>query len=381
VYREVRLKSMVGKSEVVKIHGSCLYTERCGLYEPDDILEFYQNLESTLQEKYFDSVSITLLNESQNVSSTLLETDFQLPFKSFIGRNHKIVDIGGVPNLLNPEFHNISYSIDDIVQSIEIDRKSATNVAIFGASAADAVYLQTNGELMPVESVIYGSDGCGDRTIGSFSAIIDQSRESVGGGNENLRNENGCCCKLQRYNHSRIGFLGNLFVCEGQGDTAGSNRPLLKIIASKRKDESINFVSAIRNCLKELYPEEGIGLGGIFTMKAGRFKAHVMPDFKDSVMEDGPEVNEWLEFFEFDSNATFLSVLVSQDPSINQSMNLRLEHTHFYNEKTKQGGHYHHDTTPETVIYEGYFTFADSIYRIENAFDRSRSSIHSNTNA
>lgn len=35
-------------------------------------------------------------------------------------------------------------------------------------------------------------------------------------------------------------------------------------------------------------------------------------------------------------------------------MNLRLEHSHFFNDKAKQAGHYHTDTTPEIIEYLAY---------------------------
>lgn len=71
------------------------------------------------------------------------------------------------------------------------------------------------------------------------------------------------------------------------------------------------------------------------------------------------------------------SVFHSYDPG----HKLRMEHTHCYSEHGDAGmhtsgsvfsrlrfialGHYHYDTTPDTVVYEGWFTAAEKIYRID----------------
>ena len=45
-------------------------------------------------------------------------------------------------------------------------------------------------------------------------------------------------------------------------------------------------------------------------------------------------------------------------------MDLRIAHTHCYSEHG-EGGHYHYDTTPNTVEYEGYFVVADRLCRVD----------------
>ena len=47
------------------------------------------------------------------------------------------------------------------------------------------------------------------------------------------------------------------------------------------------------------------------------------------------------------------------------------EHTHFYSASgTNEGGHYHGDTTPKFAKYTGYFSLAQKIVSIEDAFER-----------
>ena len=45
-------------------------------------------------------------------------------------------------------------------------------------------------------------------------------------------------------------------------------------------------------------------------------------------------------------------------------MDLRVEHTHCFSDHG-EGGHYHEDTEPEVVEYEGYFNVAEQIYRFD----------------
>lgn len=47
-----------------------------------------------------------------------------------------------------------------------------------------------------------------------------------------------------------------------------------------------------------------------------------------------------------------------------QGLDLRVQHFHGFSSHG-EGGHYHYDTTPEEVHYEGYFTLAPSIIRVD----------------
>ncbi|GBN58145.1 Ester hydrolase C11orf54 [Araneus ventricosus] len=49
-------------------------------------------------------------------------------------------------------------------------------------------------------------------------------------------------------------------------------------------------------------------------------------------------------------------------------LNLRVEHTHCFSDHGV-GGHYHEDTTPEDVEYEGYFNLAETLYRIDQPYE------------
>jgi len=150
------------------------------------------------------------------------------------------------------------------------------------------------------------------------------------------------------YPENQLGILCNLFACDGAAGKA------IHFRAKKRTGE-LNVVSCIREGLRGLT----VGLGGAFRITSGSIKAHIMPDFleRDMVVT---EVKEWLRFFQFQAPLTCLSVLLTEDIG---DLNLRLEHTHFFSDHN-QGGHYHYDTTPDEVEYEGYFVPCEKVFRV-----------------
>lgn len=132
-------------------------------------------------------------------------------------------------------------------------------------------------------------------------------------------------------------MLGNLFVSEGKASK------VLKVDVRKRTG-SDNFVTAMRNILKEHYKQIPVSLGGSFLIATGKAKLHIMPDFSLKPLLSDDDVNSWLRFFEMNSPLVCLSVFHSHDPHLD----LRVEHTHCFSEHN-QGGHYHYDTTPQDV--------------------------------
>ena len=120
------------------------------------------------------------------------------------------------------------------------------------------------------------------------------------------------------------------------------------------------------------------GLGGVFRVESGQIRAHVMPDYGCIPYEyydvDRDEViRDFLQFYEpVGPNLLCFSLLWSGDPS-GGSLDLRPsgEHTHFYNpDDAGEGGHYHHDVTPDEIRYRGYFAAATSVHRVGNPYRR-----------
>jgi len=135
--------------------------------------------------------------------------------------------------------------------------------------------------------------------------------------------------------------------------------PVIKVTANHRTGKD-NFVTCMRKALVQRYGDKSIGIGGVFLIKAGKADLHVMPEFSNVPLETNEEVTTWFRHYEMDAPLVCLSIFYSHDPGLD----LRMDHTHCFSQHD-QGGHYHFDVTPETVEYEGYFTLAEQVYRID----------------
>ena len=61
---------------------------------------------------------------------------------------------------------------------------------------------------------------------------------------------------------------------------AGKPGQVLEIKCKTRSTKQ-NFVSCISDILRKEYPNECIGLGGVFCTAKGKLKIHVMPQFSE----------------------------------------------------------------------------------------------------
>ena len=164
--------------------------------------------------------------------------------------------------------------------------------------------------------------------------------------------QGGCVCGPVPGNSADFALMANLFCCDGSpGD-------VLKIVARTRIGKE-NFTAAIQKILKAEYGERTVSLGGVFLIRKGKAKLHVMPDFSKEPL-DQEKTEEWLKFYECEAPLVCLSTFHSHDPGLE----LRMEHTHCFSEHG-DGGHYHFDTTLENVEYEAYFNTAKIIYRVD----------------
>lgn len=176
---------------------------------------------------------------------------------------------------------------------------------------------------------------------------------------------------LENYASNLHGGLANLFLSEGQ------TSPVIRVAVKERTGKQGSFIQAIRHSLiDQLGQEQYLALGGVFELKAGKVRSHIMPDFeciahkyyderKDEVIAD------FLQFYEtMGPDLLCFTVLWNGDPTGGQ-LHLRDtgEHTHFYHRGAKQeGGHYHYDITPAEVEYVGYFNLAERLYRINDIY-------------
>lgn len=158
---------------------------------------------------------------------------------------------------------------------------------------------------------------------------------------------------LDVYPVKDFGLLGNFLSSNGQ------QGKVLKINAKKRADTK-DFISSIRSVLCQKYPDVMIGLGGVFLLKTGNAKLHIMPRDNPKPLNSDADVNEWLTFHDASGPLVNLSVFYN----IDQDMDLRIAHTHCFSNHG-EGGHYHYDTTPNEVEYEGYFVVAERLLRVD----------------
>ncbi|KAK2502335.1 hypothetical protein MC885_001967 [Smutsia gigantea] len=112
-------------------------------------------------------------------------------------------------------------------------------------------------------------------------------------------------------------------------------------------------------CLLEKYSEKyhDFGCALLANLFASEGQAGKPEEFSSCPLNSDEEVNNWLHFYEMKAPLVCLPVFVSRDP-----------HTHCFSHHG-EGGHYHYDTTPDTVEYVGYFLPAEFLYRIDQPIE------------
>lgn len=253
--------------------------------------------------------------------------------------NPRVADIGGQRNLF-PGF-NLEKRYDLLRISEQMDMKSGV---LIGAGAGPFYDLGLNIELMP--NIAFGSASGGELINCTRYAKIQDDGSALC---EEIGTSTGCA------------LMCNLFGSDGE------KGPLLNIKARGRTGK-LNFTQAIQKGLADVYGDRLISLGGVFVVRSGKLKMHVMPDFPDKPFTSREDVDEWLHFFDMDTPMVCLSVLHSGD---DKDLGLRKEHTHCFGadgaENTRRGGHYHFDLdeTMDSVEYEGWFNVAENLYKID----------------
>jgi len=258
-----------------------------------------------------------------------------------MGGNRKLVDVGGVPFVNDPAYHDVKYELRDILQQV-----GSPDGTVFGPGAASRSIIGVNGE------AVVSFNGQSNQSDSYFS--------KVGAKGEVV---------ADNYHSTVIGPLGNLFVSDGQ------NCQVLKVSVKGRTGDK-NFIATLREGLAEQVGSNHVGLAGFFHIPNGKFKYHVMPKFKNTRMADGPEVMDWLKFYEAEGKTmTAATTFLTGDPTADKNsngMDLRLDHTHFFDKANNIAGHYHYDTTPAEVEYVAYLVPVDQVYRVSNAYKQTK---------
>jgi len=258
----------------------------------------------------------------------LRQTPFNLAGSGLCG-NPRIGDVGGQQNLAPRPKLDKTYSLIDIAREMEMPKDHGF---LLGAGAGPFRHVGVNSELMP--NISYEGDEVTNLT---HYAKVQANGEHF-------------CGKIESQD---CALMVNLF------GSSGHQGPVIRIRAANRIGD-LNFTEAIAESLKTRYGSRIVSMGGVFVMKRGKAKIHVMPDFSSEPLNKREEVDKWLKYYDMDPPLVCLTVLHSHDPGLG----LRMEHTHCFSDHG-DGGHYHFDTTPEDVEYEAYLNAAEVLYRID----------------
>jgi len=237
--------------------------------------------------------------------------------------------VGGVDNLNYQENHESRFTFEDVAQTVGHPHAPL----IIGPGAGSARIVKVNSELI-------ANANLESKKFASKTVKIDDKGHYL----------------MSDYPTSEFGLMANLLISEGKPGK------VLQVKVSHRTG-SLNFVTCMRKALEEHVKDKSVGLAGVFEIKRGTVKSHVMPDFPGCDLLNQKQVDEWLRFFEMKAPLMCYSVFVNNDF---KKLGLRLEHTHFVSDHG-DGGHYHYDITPEEVEYEGYFVQCEAAYRVQSA--------------
>ncbi|XP_057658545.1 ester hydrolase C11orf54 homolog isoform X1 [Diorhabda carinulata] len=250
---------------------------------------------------------------------------------SGLSGSQKLVEIGGNPYLLPCVQREKIYELKDIVKLVKSDP-----AFIIGPGAGPNPYIGANCE--GIYNLLIES-GSVTKQLTRISKVDENDDKSVQ--------------ILLPDNETRLALLGNLYFSEGKPGK------VIKVHAKKRIGEH-NLITAIRTAVENEYKDKLVGIGGVFLLKEGKAKQHVMRDFSKTPIKNEEMLNKWLKFYNMSAPLIAVGTLVNGDGGLD----LRVQHFHSFSHHG-EAGHYHYDTTPETVEYLGYFNVGEEIYRID----------------
>lgn len=278
----------------------------------------------------------------------------QPPFKLAapgISGNPCVADIGGQPNLFPRPNLDARYSLLNLAKEMQM---SPSLGFLIGAGAAPFQDLGHNAELAPNLSWKSKSEA---------PDLSDESTLEIRNETRVIQVDAGNSSSCERIASTNCALMMNLY------GSSGHSGPVLKVTARGRLGVH-NFTNCIRFGLHDTYGDSRpISLGGVFLLKKGQAKFHVMPDFphKDNLpFRDREQLEkEWLTYHTFEAPVVCLTVFHSADPD---GLGLRMEHTHCFDaDGSTKGGHYHYDIEDvnQEVEYEAYLHPASILYRID----------------
>lgn len=257
-----------------------------------------------------------------------------------------IADIGGQANLFPRPLEHKKYSLIDCAKCMNM---SSEQGCLLGAGAGPFQTLGKNFELAPILSWKKNFGNLQNLTRG---ASVICSSDGV--------NKVECAPT----NSTDCAMMMNMYGC------LGAPGPILKVTARGRRGDHHCFTDFMRHAIRNAYGDERqVSMGGVFIIKTGRARFHVMPDFppaEQMPFKDTDALDQWLTYHEFGGPMVCLGVFHSADP---QELGIRMEHTHCFSPENNEGGHYHYDVSQhddqDEIEYEGYFNTAKTYYQID----------------
>ncbi len=259
-----------------------------------------------------------------------------------------LVEVGGEPYVHNPNYRAAGeFDMDKIMRD-----EGRPDAKILGAGFPSLVATGGRcGELIP----------CLELEGLSVSKLARVSREDKS-------------CEVEEYHSCLNGGLGNLYASDGlPGD-------VIQVEVKTRTGEQGSLSQIMRAALATLVADndgQELAMGGIFSVLDGQVRAHISPDFDCVPFEyydyekEMPFRQDFLQFYEgMGPDLMCTSIFWTDDPTGGE-MHLRAsgEHTHFFSTVGKQeAGHYHHDVTPQTIHYKGYFQLAERVVRVGDIY-------------
>ncbi|KAL4961122.1 PTD012 family protein [Aspergillus stella-maris] len=290
----------------------------------------------------------------------LREKPFYLAAEGLAG-DTRIADVGGQGNLFPSPNFDARFSLLELAGRMGMSSECGF---LLGAGAAPWMHIGHNAELAPNLSW-KGRDGLKADLADSQAMDVINGSRVVEVLPQTTTAGKAINCRPSPTNNCAL--MVNLFGSKGHPG------PVLKVTARSRTGP-LNFTNSIRAGLLEAYGEEKpLSMGGVFLLKRGKAKFHVMPDFpapEDLPFTDRKKLeNEWLEYQICQAPVVCLTVFHSADP---EGLGLRMEHTHCFDaDGGNKGGHYHYDLDDgahgerEEVEYEAYLNAAEILYRID----------------
>ncbi|VDO71384.1 unnamed protein product [Heligmosomoides polygyrus] len=277
--------------------------------------------------KNFKNVQVAVSN-----SPDLSKPPFRMTSNGF-GKKLTIAEVGGMGNLF-PVLRKEEYDIREICSLC--DKKSAF---VFGPGACPKSVMGTTGELVADVNLSTNKARCQSPSISHGMAA-----RAVASKVTTIVNDECLPYKTTAIDSTKFSLMANLAISEEPGPAEVVRATFLVAPPTVSRAHTCSCVS----------------LAGIFLLLRGQASAHIVPDFPTGNFKSIEEEEQWLRKFTLKAPLVCTSVFHSYDAG----HRLRMVHTHCYSDHN-DAGHFYTDITPESAVYEGWFTAAEQVYRID----------------